>query len=132
MKWRCLPVSAGLFLKQRVKLLHFAGWNEEEGQVTVGHTDSLDQPVQRSLCVTADLRRRAPEYDGRALWAIEELGRFANHPEYAGMSHDAHAGPVPHVRFVASGRGIVHADDALRTVDLVSGVSPQHVTRAGH
>ncbi len=89
-KWRCSPVSAGLLLKERVEPLHLAGWDEEEGQVTVGHTDSLDQPVQRSLRVAADLRRRAPENDGRALWEIEELGGFADHTEDAGMSHDAH------------------------------------------
>ena len=127
------PISPRLPVKQIVEPAHLAGCDAEAGQVAVGHADSLDQPVQRPFGFLPDLVRGSPEDDhGVAVRPAQELFGPPDHPEHAGVGHDPQRGLVPHVSLVPHRRGVVHANHALRTVDLLSRSGAQDVAGARH
>lgn len=111
--------------------MHLAWRDAEKRQVGVGHADSLDQSVQGSLRLLPNLIWGSPENDCRvAVCLVKELIRSPDHPEHACVGHDPQSGAVPDVRPVAQRGSIVHANHALRSVDLVSRSTTQDVAGA--
>lgn len=126
------PVSPCLSVEEVIKSAHLAGCDGETGQFAVGH-DPLDQPVQTSIGLFPDLVRGSPEDDhGVSNCVVEELRHFPGHPEDAGVGYDPQAGVVPHVGLEPQRGGVVHADHALRAVDVCTRCRAQNVTGAGH
>lgn len=129
---RFLPVSPRLRVEQVVKPAHLAGSDGETGELAAPH-DPLDQPEQTSVGLFPDLVGGSPEDDdGVSDCAVEELGHFPGHPEDAGVGYDPQAGVVPYVGLEPQSRGVVHADHALRAVDLCASSCAQNVAGAGH
>lgn len=118
-------------MKQIIKLAHLVWRNTEEGHVSVGHADPLDQPVECPLGVLPDLIRRPPEDDGGvAAQVLQEVGWPSDHPKHAGVSYDPQCGPVPDIRAVPQRGGVIHANDALCLIDLISSLTAQDVAGA--
>lgn len=114
-----------------IKFAHLVWRNAEKSQVSVSHADPLDQPVERPFGVLPDLIRRSPEDDGGVTpQVLKEIVGPSDHPEHAGVSDDPQRGPVPDIRAVPRGGGIVHANDALGLVDLISCLSAEDVAGA--
>lgn len=119
-------------MEQVVKPAHLAGSDGETGQLAAPH-DPLDQPEQTSVGLFPDFVGGSPEDDdGVSDCAVEELGHFPGHPEDAGVGYDPQAGVVPYVGLEPQSRGVVHADHALRAVDLCASSCAQNVAGTGH
>lgn len=78
----------------------------------------LQVVVHLALAIPPHVAAGAPEDEHGALAHVEQVMAVAENPLDAGMCNDPQAGAIAHVTPVASGGGIIHADDTLRLVDL--------------
>lgn len=74
---------------------------------------------------------RSPEDVRGVLAGVEQLPSALQHPLEAGMSYHAQASAPAHVPLMARGGGVVHADHAVRPVDLRPSLAPGQPAGAG-
>lgn len=130
---RFLPISSCFSVKQIVKSAHLARRDTETRQVAVGHAESLDQPVQGSFRLLPNLVWGSPEDDHRvAVCAGDELIGPSDHPEHTGVSYDPQSRPVSNIRVVSHCGGVIHANDTLSMVNLLSCSTTQDVAGTRH
>lgn len=118
-------------MEQIVKSAHLARCNAETRQVAVGHAESLDQPEQGSFGLLPNLVWRSPEDHYRvAVCAGDKLIGSSDHPEHTGVCYDPQSRSVSNIRAVSQRGGVIHANNTLCMVDLLSCSTTQDMAGA--
>lgn len=127
-----LPVFASLLLEELIELQHLVARDHEGLQPGQHLAQELQVVVDLALAVAPHVAAGAPEDEHGALAHVEQVMTVAEDPLDAGMRDDPQAGTIAHVPPEAARGCIVHADDALRLVDLRALPAVQQMTRARH
>lgn len=122
-----VPVFAGLALEELIKLQHLVARDHEGLQPGQHLAQELQVVVDLALAVAPHVAAGAPEDEHGALADVEQVVAVAQDALDAGMRDDPQARAVAHVSPVAPRRGIVHADDTLRLVNLGALVAAQQM-----
>ena len=127
---RHLPVHAGLILEELVKAQHLAPGHHV-------HLKAGQQPVlppqaveHGALPVPPHAAARPPEDEHRVLAVVEQLLPAPQQPLQAGVRHHSQGGAPAHVPLEAGAGGVVHADDARGSVDLLPPLAARQPARA--
>lgn len=126
------PVFASLLLEELIELQHLVARDHEGLQPGQHLAQELQVVVDLALAVAPHVAAGAPEDEHGALAHVEQVMTVAEDPLDAGMRDDPQAGTIAHVPPEAARGCIVHADDALRLVDLRALPAVQQMTRARH
>lgn len=127
---RLVPVLACLTPEEVVKLAHAAGRDGVGFHVGEHQACPLDDAHKAALGLL-HLVWGAPEDEHGFRGPVDEFLRLPQHTEYTGVGHHAEGGLVAHVRRVARGGRVVHADCALCPLNLGAQLGAQQVTGAG-
>lgn len=126
------PVLARLLLEQLVKLQHLLPGDDVDLELGQHLVHQPQVVVHQALPVPPHVVAGAPEDEHRVLAGVEQLVAAAQHPLHAGVGDDSQGGAAADVLAVrAGGGGVVHADDTLGPVDLLSPVSADEMAGAG-
>lgn len=127
---RLVPVLARLTPEEVVELLHAGGRDGVGLHAGERQACPLDDAHEAALGLL-HLARGAPEDEHSFGGAVDKLLGPPQHTEHAGVGHHAEGGLVAHVRRVARGGRVVHADRALRPLDFGAQFGAQQVAGAG-
>lgn len=127
-----VPVFASLLLEKLIKLQHLPACDHEGLQPRQHLAQELQVVVHPALAITPHIAAGAPEDEHGALAHVEQVVAVAEDPLDAGMCDDPQAGAISHVPPIAPRRGVIHADDALRLVNLGASPAAQEMPGAGH
>lgn len=89
--------------------------------------EELQVVVHLALAIPPHVAAGAPEDEHGALAHVEQVVAVAEDPLDAGVCDDPQAGAIAHIEPVASGGGIIHADNTLCPIDLGALLTVQQV-----
>lgn len=125
-----VPVLARLTPEEVVELLHAGGRDGVGLHVGERQACPLDDAHQAALRLL-HLARGPPEDEHGLGGPVDKLLGPPQHPEYAGVGHHPKGGFVAYISRVARGGCVVHADGALRSLNIGAQFGAQQVAGAG-
>lgn len=127
------PVFARLPLEELVKLQHLLPGDDVYSELGQHLVHQPQVVVHQALPIAPHVVAGTPEDEHSILAGVEKLVAAPQDSLHAGVSDDTQGGAAADITSVTpGGRGVVHADDALGSVDLFTPSASYEVTRAGH